>query len=125
MFYALPQDTLRIPVEGNITQELYGAAYMALATNASPEIVPLLDLMRFDIDRYSRVLIAQVPLPAENVSGIDCMNATAELPVITLVESDTTGIVAADHCIQIETQPNDLFLIRDRLLFSILGILDR
>jgi hypothetical protein len=127
VFYSLPQDTLRIPVNGNVTRVIGNTGYLAIATNLSSELIPIVDLMRFDFDRYASVLAVQAPLTnlAENISGVDCFNATAEIPIVTLVESTTTQIDVEGSCVQIQTLPNDAFLIRDRLLYSMLGILDR
>ncbi|MCA9478722.1 MAG: hypothetical protein KC535_06240 [Nanoarchaeota archaeon] len=125
IFYALPQDTLRIPVEGNLTEVIGSTGYLALASNPSVQAAPLIDLIRFDFDRYGHVLAVGVPLATENSTGISCLNATAQIPVITLVESNRTEIVINDSCVQIETKVDDLYLVRDRLLYSILKIINK
>ncbi len=124
IFYALPQDTLTISTTGNVTEVIGSTGYVALAHNISPELIPLVDLMRFDFDRYAQTLTVDVPLYSNTTpEGVSCLNATPEVPVITLVESDETQIVVEGYCVQIESQPTDLYLIRDRLLYSLLGVI--
>lgn len=124
IFYSLPQDVLLIPVEGNITRVIGSTGFVSMVNTPSVEAAPLIDLMRFDFDRYAHVFATSVPLNIDNITeSISCLNATAQSPVIILVESNVTKIVVEDSCIKIDSKPEDLFLIRDRLLFSFLNII--
>lgn len=124
IFYALPQDVLIIPTSGNVSSVIGDSGYVVVAHNLSVEYTPLVDLMRFDFDRYAQTLALNLPLYSNSTpTGVNCLNATQEVPIITLEESTKTQIVVEGYCVQVYAQPNDLYLIRDRLLFSLLGII--
>lgn len=123
-FYSLPQDTLTIPTKGNVSAVIGSTGYLVVAHNPTVETAQLIDLMRFDFDRYGQVLAISVPF-TDNGSGVTCLNATAQIPIVTINQSTSTSINVDGSCVQIQATPTDLILIRDRLLFSMLGIMDR
>lgn len=125
-FYSLPQDTLAISTTGNVTKELGSSGYVVIGANVSAELLELIDLMRFDFDRYANVLAVSAPIFSEKEpQGLTCANATPQVPLIFIQESTQSQIIAENNCVSIQAQPNDLFVMRDRLLFSFTGIMDR
>jgi hypothetical protein len=128
IFYSLPQDVLRFDVNGNLTQAV-AAEYLILSANHDPQLNPLYDLMRFDFNRYGDKL-AIAGILEENKSSslpvVTCENATLGAPVIEFRLGNQTIIDASQApCIQIETRLEEAALMRDRLLFSMLGIIQR
>ena len=60
-----------------------------------------------------------------NLPVITCANATSTVPVIDFRESNSTQLLFEDNCIIFEaSSASDFVLLKDRLLYSLFGILD-
>lgn len=127
-FYSLPQDDLRLDSKGNLSTVFYPAKFFALSTDSDIRFFSFYDQLRFDIATYAKKNSVH-GLLVENESSklpvITCANATAEIPVIELHLSNETIIVSnsSENCITINARNVDLGLVRDRLLYTALGVI--
>ena len=55
---------------------------------------------------------------------IDCINATAVLPVIKLVESNVTSITLDGDCVVVKADEYSTKAAKDRLLYALLGVIE-
>jgi hypothetical protein len=126
-FYSLPQDTLQLDVSGNLSF-LQSTEYMVLTGNPDDTLMTIQDILRFEMSQASGKSIGgAVMFESENYSAypvVNCENASVVVPVIEIVESNKTKIVVEGSCVKIQSQPQDILYVRDRLLYQILGILN-
>lgn len=127
-FYGLPQDTLRLTSEGNLSAMFGLAPFYVLTFDGDIRYASFFDQIRYELDLYSgKLSVPAVFLEnqSETLPVITCANATLETPVIELQISNETNIITKDDgCIEISAKNADLGLIRDRLLYTALGIID-
>jgi len=126
-FYSLPLQTLTINSTGNLTALLKPAQYIALSSTPSLQYASLHDLIRFELSKYSGKFVVGGVLTkneSSQLSQLTCANATIEMPVIELRESNETSILVEDNCVFINASNQQLALIRDRLLYSMVGIIN-
>lgn len=128
-FYSLPAQASRINTTGNLTKLLAPASYIALTTEPSVEYASLYDVIRFELSRLSgKLIMGGTLVENENLTAevLTCQNATADFPVIELRSTEnSTNIIVQDNCAVIFSQPQQLSLIRDRLLYSMTGIIQK
>lgn len=126
-FYTLPQDVLSIETEGNLSEILAPAQMFVLSTDDNPYYLSFYDQVRFELDMYSQKLSISALLNETDNSDfpvITCDNSTIQTPVIELRVSNQTKIVTnPDGCIVIDSRVGDLALVRDRLMYTSLGII--
>ena len=127
-FYSLPQDSLALDFEGNLSSVFYPAQFFVLSTDSDIRYAAFYDQLRYEVDTFAqKTSVPGLLLENESFSTpvITCDNATAEMPVIELRLSNETKIVSnTNGCITIDTKNTDLALIRDRLLYTALGIIN-
>jgi hypothetical protein len=126
-FYSLPADTLTIPQTGNLTAVLEPSGYIALSTEYELEYAQLFDLIRFELSQASGKLVVGGILEYNETSTLSqytCENATAGFPVIEFRITNTSTIEVEDNCIRMSSTQQGLSLTRDRLLYSMLGIIE-
>ena len=55
---------------------------------------------------------------------LSCRNASQNLPVIVFEHANSTQVIAKDWCMMVQAATSqDLFLLTDRVLFTVLGVL--
>jgi hypothetical protein len=93
-------------------------------------IVESVDLLRFDFSNELpklNVYISSGVLNQSkiyNLSVIDCVNSTENIPVVKFLEANETKISEEGSCIIVEAKNNyDVIKIRDLILYSILGVI--
>jgi len=60
----------------------------------------------------------------QSLPQITCANSSQSLPVIVFEKSNTTQIISTDWCIHAEAATGqDFFMLADRILYEILGVL--
>lgn len=127
-FYTLPQDALRIKTLGNLSEVIGSAQLFTLSTEYIPEYEPIFEETRFIIDVYTPKRIQKAYVgdsPDPTVPVLSCANATRNTPVIeVLATNETSEIITTDYgCAQIAIRQNDLALLRDRLIYTALGVI--
>lgn len=125
-FYTLPNEAERINTTNNLTALLQPAQAIVLSSSPGENYASLHDLVRFELSRYSGKLVVGGtlhPNESEQLAFLSCANATTEMPVIELHEANSTSIVVENNCAVIDAPNSQLAVIRDRLLYSMLGIL--
>jgi len=125
-FYTLPKDALTIPIEGNLTETLEKAQIILMTSNPLDEAASYYDLIRYDLSTFSNKQI--VGATTEFVEGIElpiltCANATNYTPVVTMTVGNESAITINGACIYVSFTQGDVAPMRDRLLYSLLGII--
>ena len=126
-FYSLPLQTFSVNSTGNLTALLRPAQYIALSSSPGLQYASLHDLIRFELSKYSGKLVVGGVLTkneSSQLTQLTCANATIEMPVIELHESSESSILVEDNCVFINASNQQLALIRDRLLYSMVGIIN-
>lgn len=125
-FYSLPQDTLQINTQGNLSF-LQSTNYLVLTGNPNDVLMGIQDVLRFEMNRASEKAIGGgIMFSHENYTSypiITCANASVTVPVVEIVEANKTQIIVDGSCIKIDSRPQDILYIRDRLLYQMLGII--
>lgn len=126
-FYSLPQDTLNLNVTGNLSF-LASAQYLMFTGNPTDQIMPIHDLIRYEIAQSTGKQIGGAVLfENENYTAypvISCLNSSTVVPVIELVEANKTSIEVIGSCVKIQTKSQDILYVRDRLIYQMVGIIN-
>jgi len=126
-FYTLPSVVLNVSSGDNMYDLLSQASLVVLSTPAESGLGSFADSLRYEFSQYDVVDFAGATLDNSSLSlpVLTCANATALTPVIELQEGNTTSIVSQDNCILIETTSQNLAIVRDRLLYGLVGIITK
>lgn len=126
-FYSLPQDTLQLDTVGNLSF-LANTNYLVLTGNPDDILMSIQDVLRFEMNKASGKQIAgAVMFPQENYTAypvVTCLNSSTTVPVVEITESNKTSIVVDGSCVKINSRPQDILYVRDRLLYQMLGIIE-
>ncbi len=129
-FYTLPSQVGFINVSPDITAMLRNSYFVVVSFDpaAAKESLAAVEIARFDFSQYfyGKLVYNGVTNNTGEYSEqpvITCANATAETPVIYFNFSDTPSIVRVDDCIFINAKGSDVLALRDRLLYSYLGVI--
>lgn len=126
-FYNLPQDTLFVNVKGNFSKLVSNASFVVLTGNMSSRYASLYDSMRFQVNQLGKQVVLGGTVETNATSDLygyyTCDNATAQMPVIQIVNSNVTQINVVDSCVQVTVQQQNLGAVRDRILYTLLGII--
>lgn len=125
-FYTMPQDSLNILTTGNLSDALSQASIIAITSNPSDQAAPYYDLIRYDLSLYgSKSIVGATTQAVDGISlpVLTCENATATTPIISLASGNTTSINVEDNCVIVTSTLSDFAIIRDRLLYTLLGVL--
>ena len=129
IFYTHPLDAINInTVGGNLTPIITGAQAVILSGDPYDEIASLYDQVRFDAAQYAITPVASgVTRDHElylTMPTITCVNATTMYPVIELNQDNVTLVnITSPSCVKISVRPEDVAYVRDRLLYSLTGII--
>ncbi len=126
-FYMHPLDVLAYPTEGNVTKVIRPVEYVYLSTDNDPNFASLYDLIRFEFSSYAGKTMPGGVLmknQSDTLPVITCENATIAIPVIEFRQGTNTSTVVKGNCVIITSTPNNLAYVRDRLMYSALGIIN-
>lgn len=128
-FYGLPQDAMRLSSTGNLSRLLQNSEMFVLSSDNDPYYMSFFDQVRFELELYAKK--PSIPATLDVVNGstlpvFNCANSSLQVPIVELVIGNSTSIDVNDEtgCVQISSRVNDLGVVRDRLLFSSLGIIN-
>ncbi len=126
LFYALPQDALRLRTEGSLAQVINNAQQFTFSTDEDPFLSQPVDEIRFGLLQYANKPSSIASLESNStLPTITCADATVQHPVFEIIIANQTDIVAHDTgCVQIAVRQIDLRVLRDRFLFTTLGIIE-
>ncbi len=130
IFYSSPRQAEQVSIIGNLTAMLKNKAYYYYLFKPDTRIDSLHDWLRFDLtSNTNKVLLPAVTRASEaypQAPILSCLNATVQMPVIQILEGNKTTInVTSNGCVKITMPPQDVLLVRDRLLYSLTGIIDK
>ena len=126
-FYSLPQDSLNLNTSGNLTKVFDNSQYIIITSDPNDQTAPYYDLIRYEISQFSTKQIYGAITnnkPNINLPLVTCLNATESTPIIELSTSNTTSIKVENNCIRVKGKIEDFMIIRDRLLYSLLDIVN-
>ncbi len=129
IFYSSPYEAEQILITGNLTELLYNKPYYIYLFKPDTEFDSLHDWLRFNMAATTtKILIPAVTAPSDvyvNMPILSCANATLDMPVIEILQANKTTInITENGCVQIKSRPQDILFIRDRIYYSLSGIMD-
>jgi hypothetical protein len=117
-------------MKGDATLIISGKPMFYLTFDPESDIVEAVDLMRLEFsDELPKlnVYFQQGVLKQSsiyNFTVIDCINATANVPVVKFVQSNETGIIEDGSCLIFRAKNNyDVIKFKDMVLYSLLGVM--
>jgi len=129
-FYTLPAESSFINVSPEIRNLLKDSYFIVISFDpvAAKESLAAVEIARFDFSQYfdGKLVYNAVTDNTGEYSEqpvITCANATVETPVIYFNLSDTPSIINIDNCIYLNAKGRDVLVLRDRLLYSYLGVI--
>lgn len=122
-FYFLPSSVQTMSVDEQAVEKVRSA--QAAVITFSPSLDEL-NLQAIDIVRYDIATIIQKPIinavtndsSAYALPLMTCANATAELPVITMVVAEEPSIASSGNCITLAANNSGFLEVRDRFLYE-------
>ena len=99
---------------------------VVITSDPSDQFATYYDLTRYELSTYSsKPIVGATTLPVEGVTlpVLTCVNATMGTPVVTLSQGNETSIDVEGNCVYITSTVGDFAIIRDRLLYTLLGVL--
>ena len=129
-FTYFPSDLEELNISKDVVDKLLDSKVAYVTFNPSSENVQNLELMRFELQKsfsqlFGTYMMLGITEPSDVYAQplIDCTNATAKTPVISIVESNMTNAFIDGDCIVLETEEYSVIALKDRLLYSMLGII--
>ena len=129
-FEYTPDQIKDLEIEKSITDQLRNTAEIDITYDYESDAAQMIALLSFQLkEGYLRDLI-YVKTGADkenkyNHSIITCSDSTDLIPVIYFKLGNETRITKEDKCIILEASKiNDFEVLRDRLVYSILGVMD-
>ena len=117
-------------IKGNTSLSLLNRPMFYLTFDPESGIVESMDVLRFDFSSdlpKLNVYFQQGVLNRSsiyNFTVIDCINATANVPVVKFIESNETKVTEKDNCLIFEAKSNyDVIKLKDLMLYSLLGVI--
>lgn len=129
-FYFFPSEVEYVNLSREVADRLLNTKMLYVTYNPNQTIVEGVALVQFDLQKtlYDNfgIYVANALTIKESdvIPVITCENATSFVPVVEFRESNTTSIDLENNCIVVEAEETrDVFLIRDRLVYGLLGII--
>jgi len=126
-FYYLPQDVLSISTKGNISKILFPADFFVLSTEEKSPFASYFDQFRYEMNTFTgkRSIGATFNKSSEEMMILTCANSSIEVPVIEWRISNETKMTInqTNGCIKVDSRREDFALARDRLFYSLLGVI--
>jgi len=131
-FNYLPMELENLNISKSASDRLLGAKVIYITFDPESRNVQKLELARFQLamsldQLFGTYSMAGVTKESEIYKQpvIDCNNATATVPVLTLADSNETSTVDIEgDCIILKADKDSIIAIKDRFLYQMLGIMD-
>jgi hypothetical protein len=128
-FLSLPQDSKQIEMPQNSCQVLKNSQKIDILFEPNARNIMFVELVRKDLQNIFQDKLIEFFITEESENyplyGISsCDNASINNPIIYFKESDNLSISFEDNCLIAEARDNNIWLIRDRLLYCYYGVLD-
>jgi len=129
-FYNLP-DQIQVNLSSDAANRIKNSQmiYVTFDPDESSQNLLYIDLVRLEIGeefyKNNIYLIGGKTSNSSNYPGfpiLDCENATAYIPVIKFIGSNTTEIVLEDNCIIMRGRNLDFIKYRDLILYKFYGV---
>ncbi len=129
-FYNLP-DQIQVNLSLDTSDKIRDSQmlYLTIDPNDSPQNLAYIDVARLELSdeffKNNRYLISGKTFNSSNYQNLpilDCVNATAYIPVIKFIGSNTTEIILEDNCIIMKGRNLDFIKYRDLILYKFYGV---
>ncbi|MBW2965217.1 hypothetical protein KY363_07205 [Candidatus Woesearchaeota archaeon] len=127
-FTYLPSD-LNIIIGKDVSDALLQSRAFYITFNPNAKSVEQLELLRYNLgttlqDVFGKYSLAGISEPNELYTQpiVDCLNATQAMPVINIIEANSTAFSLESDCITIEVPEYSTAAIRDSIVYSLLGL---
>jgi hypothetical protein len=132
-FFSRPEDSLGIPLPAGFVEEISSAQAIFVVFDPNSNLTPFSDAFRFELERSlaPTPIIPAITQPADPTllqgasftafSVISCEQAVPGMPVLILAEGPR-GIERTEPCYTISGSQFDFALLRDRIVYRILGV---
>ncbi|MBU0980444.1 MAG: hypothetical protein KJ709_06555 [Nanoarchaeota archaeon] len=128
-FYHTPELAENVTFDTAAKDKIFGSRMILVSFEPSED--PVFDLVRFELSQempelFSVFVASGIALEDDryDLPVISCLNATEYVPVIMLLPSNESSVTIDDDCIAISGSEDGLLLAKDRLMYSLAGILD-
>ena len=130
-FSYAPYDVESIELDPEITSRISSTKMLHITYDSESGLKEGMSQAQFSLSNELYDIFGTYASPAMeqnnpyNIPVITCSNATVYVPVISLAESNETGIVLENNCVLIKANTATEFLVlKDRLLYSLAGIIE-
>jgi len=130
-FSYAPYDVENIELDPEITNIISSTKMLHITYDSESSLREGMSQAQFSLSNELYDIFGTYASPAMeennpyNIPVITCINATVYVPVISLTESNETGIFLENNCILIKSNTGVEFLVlKDRLLYSLAGIVE-
>jgi hypothetical protein len=129
-FNYLPQDIAELNLSADVKERLVGAKVLYLTFNPNTKNVDTFELMRYEIGMklaeiggvYTMQGITE-PNDKYRQQTVDCANATATVPVLSLVDGNQTKAYLDGDCVIVESDRYSAPAMKDVILYTMLGVM--
>jgi hypothetical protein len=130
-FSYLPESLKEIEVGNSVTELISNSRVMYVTFNPNSKKVQALELMRFEFGNSLSNLFGTFVMNGVTEKNakysqpiVDCVNATAMMPVVKLVESNETKARVEENCAILEVDEYSAIALEERIIYEMLGILN-
>jgi hypothetical protein len=128
-FSYLPADLEKMNISSEVTEKLLGSKVIYMTFNPNTRHVAEFELMRFELAENLANLFGIYAMAGitENSTAysqpiVDCGNATATLPVVSIADANETDSRVEGDCVVLETDQHSAMALKDKLVYEMLGI---
>ncbi|MBU2561320.1 MAG: hypothetical protein KKD17_03405 [Nanoarchaeota archaeon] len=129
-FSYLPEDIEELEISKEVADKLKASKVVYITFNPNTKSVQKFELMRFELGNAMsqlRGVYTMAGVSEENEKYnqplVDCSNATATVPVISITEGNETKAYLDGECIVLESDEYAAGVLKDRVLYALLGII--
>jgi len=128
-FYYHPTNVENLAFSSQMKNLLQNSQFVIISFDPELDsgLLTYADTFRFELqDFIQQPVIGGVLKEKEgfNFPVITCENASQATPVVVLNDSINTGIELEDSCLTVNARGPELFRVRDRIAYSLLGVID-
>jgi len=130
-FHYLPHVLENFSVDNTVIDRLKTSKMIYTTFNPNAEDISSIELVRLELREefpvnFNIYVVDGIAEEDENYNLpiVTCENATMFVPVMSFVNNNNTGIMIKDNCITIEAQEEDIIMLKDRLVYGMLGVLE-
>jgi len=125
-----PIDLEKLNISKEVTQRMLGAKVVYVTFNPNSKHVDKYELARYELGNSLAELFTVYAMPGITEANstykqpiVTCLNATSSIPVIDIVEGNETKASVEANCITLQADEYTIIALKDRLLYSMLGIM--